>query len=181
MANNNINQKAYVVSDFGEKEEKMMTTYHLQKDDARDYFLTVTKPRLDRAYKLYIAYTGDRQREIKSWQANIFVPYVQAVVETLMPRVLDARPEFSAIGRTPDDNLKAEDQQLRGDDYWEITGMDNTSEDFARASMIYGISFLQVSWKKDVRKLKFLKSKDITGKLEWKEEEKLIRMIRMPK
>lgn len=174
MAGNSTNQKLYVPSDFGKKEEELARSFELQLDDARNYFLNVTKPRLDRSYKLYIAYTGDRQREIKSWQANIFVPYVQAVVETLMPRVLDARPEFSVLGRTPEDNIKAEKQQQLGDYFWEKSGMDRTGEDFVRSAMIYGTGFLQVSWKKDVRKLRFLKSKDVSKKkLEWKEEERV--------
>ena len=92
MASNNVKQ--YNAADFGKKEEALHRLFQLQLEDSRRYFVNVTKPRLDRAYKLYIAYTGDRAKEIKSWQANIFVPYVQSVVETLMPRILDARPEF---------------------------------------------------------------------------------------
>ncbi len=165
--------KTYSASDFGKEEEKLQQDFELQLHDARIYFENVIKPRLDRAYKLYIAYTGDRQREIKSWQANVFVPYIQAVVETLMPRVLDARPEFSVLGRTDEDHVKAEKQQQLGDYFWELAGMDKTSEDVTRAAMVYGTGFMQVSWKKDVRKLKFLKSKDIGNKkLDWVEKEK---------
>lgn len=163
----------YTPSDYGTKEEELQRDFQLELDDARRYFLSITKPRLDRAYKLYIAYTGDRQREIKSWQANIFVPYVQAVVETLMPRVLDARPEFSVVGRSPEDNIRAEKQRQLGDYTWELAGMDNTAEDFARATMIYGTGFLQVSWKKDVRKLKFLDSKNLSKELKWIEKERV--------
>lgn len=163
----------YTASYFGKEEEKMMQDFHLQRDDAYNYFINIIKPRLDRAYKLYIAYTGDRQREIKSWQANIFVPYVQAVVETLMPRILDARPDFSVIGRTEEDQVKSEKQQQLGDYFWELAEMDKTAEDFTRASLIYGTGYLQVWWKKDVRKLKFLKTKDVNKKKpEWKEEER---------
>jgi len=169
----NIQRKDYNPSDFGKKEVELHNDFTMQMEDARNYFLNVTKPRLDRSYKLYIAYTGDRQREIKSWQANIFVPYVQAVVETLMPRVLDARPEFSVIGRTAEDNIRAEKQQQLGDYYWEVSAMDRTNEDFIRSAMVYGTGFLQVSWKKDVRELSFLKSKDTTKKkLAWKKEKR---------
>ena len=85
----------YTPSDYGSDEMEFMSKFYLQMQDSRYYFLRIIKPRLDRSYKLYIAYNGDRQLQIKSWQSNIFVPYVQAVVETLMPRVLDARPDFS--------------------------------------------------------------------------------------
>lgn len=160
--------------DYGKKEVDLHRLFYLQMEDAKRYFLNITKPRLDRSYKLYIGYTGDRQREIKRWQANIFVMYVQSVVETLMPRILDARPEFGVFGRSEEDHAKAEKQEQLADYFWEISGMDTTSEDMVRASLIYGTSFLQVSWKKDVRKMKFLKTKDVTdSKPKWATEERV--------
>ncbi len=161
----------YTPSDYGPEEVNFQAKFHLQMQDSRQYFLRVIKPRLDRSYKLYIAYNGDRQLQIKPWQSNIFVPYVQAVVETLMPRVLDARPDFNVQGRTADDQLKAEKQQQLGDYLWEISKMDKTTEDVVRSSLIYGMGYLQAYWKKDVRKQKFLKTKDLLKKkYEWKEE-----------
>lgn len=163
----------YRPSDFGKKEEELWRLFQLQVSDARNYFLSIIKPRLDRSYKLYIAYGGDRQREIKKWQSNVQIPYIQAAVETMVPRIVDARPEFVVLGRTEDDQLRAEKQQELMDYFWEVAGMDSTTEDFVRATLIYGIGFLQVSWKKDVRKLKFLRSKDIgSKKYDWKEEER---------
>lgn len=163
----------YNPADFGEEEVAFLSKFHLQMEDARQYFLSVIKPRLDRSYKLYIAYNGDRQLQIKPWQANIFVPYTQAVVETLVPRILDGRPEFSAQGRSADDQTKNEKQQQLQDYLWEISKMDTTVEDLVRSSLVYGTGYLQVYWKKDVRKQKFLKTKDILKKkYKWVEEEK---------
>lgn len=162
----------YLASDFGTKEVELQRLFRLQMEDARNYFLRIIKPRLDRSYKLYIAYGGDRQREIKKWQANVFVPYVQAVVETLMPRILDARPDFAVMGRSEDDQAKTEKQQQLLDYLWEISRMDSVCEDFVRACLIYGTAFLQVSWKKDVRTLQFLDTKDVgSKKYKWKERE----------
>jgi len=163
----------YTPSDYGPEEVAFQSKFHLQMQDSRQYFLRVIKPRLDRAYKLYIAYNGDRQLQIKNWQSNIFVPYVQAVVETLMPRVLDARPDFSVQGRTAEDQGKAEKQQQLGDYLWELSKMDKTTEDVVRSSLIYGMGYLQASWKKDVREQKFLKTKDLLKKkYEWKTEKR---------
>lgn len=164
----------YSVSEETEQEQELYRLFLLQLDDGRDYFLNVIKPRLDRSYKLYVAYTGDRQKEIKKWQANIFVPYIHAAVETLMPRVLDARPEFICQGRSPDDQPKAPKQQQLMDFAWERAAMDKTTEDIVRSSLVFGTGFMQVSWKKDVRKLKFLKTKDIgKSKWTWQEKEKV--------
>lgn len=154
----------YNPSDFGQKELELRNTFMLQMTDARNYFLNMIKPRLDRSYKLYTAYGGDRQKEIKKWQSNIFVPYIQAAVETLMPRILDARPEFTVKGRSSEDQLKTEKQQQLADYLWEISGMDKTVEDLTRSALVYGTGFLQVSWKKDVRQYKFLKTKDLLDK-----------------
>ena len=163
----------YSPSDYGPKEIELQRLFRLQRDDARNYFLTVIKPRLDRSYKLYIAYGGDRQREIKKWQSNVQIPYIQSAVETMVPRIIDARPEFTVLGRNEDDQVKAEKQQKLMDYFWESAGMDSTAEDFVRATLIYGTGFLQVSWKKDVRTLKFLKSKDVSSKkYKWESEEK---------
>lgn len=169
-----LNVDPYVAQDYGEEEQQMYNLFILQHSDAREYFLNVIKPRLDRSYKLYIAYTGDRQKEIKKWQSNIFVPYIHAAVETLMPRVLDARPEFIARGRSQNDQNKTPKQQQLMDFYWERAGMDKTNEDLVRSSLVFGTGYMQVSWKKDVRKLKFLKTKDIRSKkLQWEEKEKV--------
>ncbi len=159
----------YLASDFGDVE--LIRTFTLQKDDAKRYFDVCIKPRFDRSYKLYVAYNGDRAQQIKAWQANFFVPYVNSVVETLMPRILDARPDFSVMGRTENDQLKAIKVQQLGEFSWEIAGMDPTTENLVRASMIYGISFLQASWKQDIRDGLFLQTKDISKKkLNYKKE-----------
>lgn len=166
--------KTYIPGNFSKKEAEMMRKFDSQLDDARNYFLYITKPRLDRAYKLYVADTSDRAKEIKSWQANIGVPYIQAVVETMMPRIVDARPEFSVKGRETGDQRKAEKQQYLCDYYWEIANMDRTTEVFTRAATVYGTGFLQVYWKKDVRELKFLKKQeDDQKKMKWQKEKRV--------
>ena len=164
----------YNAQDYGPKEVEFQRIFRIHLEDARAYFVSVIKPRLDRSYKLYISYNGDRAAQIKSWQANIFVPYIMSVVETMMPRIIDARPEFTVKGRTEADQAKSEKQQQLADYFWELAKMDVTSEDFVRAALVYGTSFLQVSWKKDVRTLKFLETKDTTKKkLVWKTREKV--------
>lgn len=161
-----VSRPGYIYSsaDFGPEEVEFQRLFRLQRDDARNYFLTVTKPRLDRSYKLYIAYGGDRQMEIQRWQSNVQIPYIQSVIETMVPRIIDARPDFTVRARKDKDQPKCEKQQNLMDYFWENAKMDVTTEDFVRATLIYGTGFLQVSWKKDVRKLKFLKTKDIGNK-----------------
>lgn len=166
---------AYDAKYFGGKaEEDIMNRFWIQFHDARSYFLASLKPRFDRAYKLYIAYNGDRQKEIQSWQSNVFVPYTMSIIETMMPRILDARPEFTVEGRNESSQAKAPKQQKLLDFFWEKAQMDRVSEELTRSALVYGTGFLQAGWKKDERKLRFLKSKDIrTKKPEWTEETKV--------
>jgi len=155
------------------KDIELQNTFLIQKDDARRYFLKFLKPRYDRYYKLYKSYNGDRKKKIKAWQANISVPYIFAVVETLAPRIVDARPDFEVLPRKEADSEKAVKQQKLLDYDWEMAKMDNKTEDYTKQALIYGTGFMQVSWKKDTRKVKVLKTKDINSKnYEYKEEEK---------
>ena len=164
-------KEIYEASDFGKSEEAMMKKFDLQLEDSKFYFEKCIKPQLDRSYKLYMSDNRDRAQEIKQWQANIFVPYTQAVVETLMPRILDARPEFTVQGRTEKDQLKSTKIQNLNEYTWEIASMDKTSELISRSSMVYGTGYLQASWRKDVRTHKFLDTKDLSKKkYKWKEK-----------
>jgi len=164
----------YSAENYGKKEEAMMKKFHIQLGDAKTYFINCIKPQADRAYKLYMSYNGDRAKEIQSWQANVFIPYAQAVVETLKPRILDARPDFTVQGRNEDDQLKAEKLVKLGDYTWEVSKMDNTSELVVDSSLIFGTGYLQVSWKKDVRTHKFLKTKGLADKkYKWEEKEQV--------
>jgi len=160
----NTNVKIYDPSKFGKKEEELKRKFDLQLEDAKKYFIEVLKPRMDRSYKVYMAYNGDREREIKKWQANMFVPYPMAVVETLMPRILDARPEFSVQARLEVNQAKSVKLQNLNDYTWEKARMDVVSEDLTRSSLIFGTGFLQAFWKKDERELNFLKTKDVNDK-----------------
>lgn len=156
--------KDYLAADFGPKEEKLIKKYQLQLEDAKNYFKAITKPRLDRSYKIYICDRSDRAKEIQRWQANVYVPYVHAVVETLKPRILDARPEFNVQGRNEDDQRKATKVQQTIEYTWEIAKADATIEVLVASSLIYGTGYMQIFWKKDVRELDFLETKDLAKK-----------------
>jgi hypothetical protein len=160
--------KDYNSKDFGPKEEKLIKKYQLQLEDAKNYFKAIIKPRLDRAYKIYICDGSDRAKEIQKWQANVYVPYAHAVVETLKPRILDARPELGVQGRTEDDQRKAPKIKQSLDYNWEISKADDVTELLVGSSLVYGTGYMQAFWKKDVRELDFLDTKDLAKKkLKW--------------
>lgn len=164
-------EKYYRPEDFSKAETEMMRKYPLQRDDAKNYFTTIIKPRLDRAYKIYICDTRDREEEINSWQANVFVPYAHSVVETLKPRILDARPDLGVQGRTEEDQPKAAKVQNLLEYDWEISEADSMTEMFVDSALIYGTGHIQAYWKKDVRTNKFIDGTNINKKkITWKEK-----------
>jgi len=163
----------YSPHDFGTKEVNLIKKFNIQLEDARFYFTSIIRPRLDRSYKLYISYTGDRAAQIKKWQANVFVPYTHAAVETLIPRIIDARPDFNVQGRNEDDQLKAVKQKQLHDYTWEIAGMDAKVEDLCRASLVYGQGYLQSYWKRDIREYEFFSGQNINkNKDNWVKKKK---------
>jgi len=160
----------YKASDWGETD--LCQVFSQQRDEARTYFLSQIKPRLDRSYKLYIAWPGDRAKEIQRWQSNVSIPYVQGVIETMVPRIIDARPDFSVQGRNKDSQARASKLEGLCNFYWEKAEMDSKVEMLVRAAMTYGTGYLQAYWRKDVRTLKFLQTDDLTKELTWKEKER---------
>lgn len=147
----------------------------LQEMDGDMYFKNYLKPRMDKSYKLATSYSGDRAKEIESWKANVFSPHTFAVIETMKPRVLDARPEFTVKGRTEKDNMKAEKVQMLNDYTWEISKMDDQTEDLVSASMTYGIGFLQTFWRQDKEERKYLVGKDPKSKKKKWEKKTIIK------
>jgi hypothetical protein len=159
------------------KDEKLIAKFNLQLKDSKDYFLAVIKPRNDRFYKLYCNDVTDRARELmkggKSWMSNIGVPYVFGVIESFLPRCLDARPDFSVSARKAKDQGKCNKLEGLNDYTWEIGKMDSVMESVVKSSAIYGNGYAQVGWKKDEREHEFLSSKGILGKLVWKKKKQV--------
>jgi hypothetical protein len=164
----------YRPEDFSKSEVEMVKKFNLQLDDAKNYFVALIRPRLDRAYKIYICDTRDRAKEIESWQSNVFTPYAFAVVETLKPRILDARPDLGVQGRTEDDQPKATKVQYVVEYDWEKSKADIMAEMVVDASLIYGQGYLQTYWKKDTRTNEFLEGVDINSKkMTWKKKKQV--------
>jgi len=158
----------YNPNDWGKDEAEIIRRFIIQQNDAYSYFIRYTKPRIDRSYKLYVSWPGDRAREIKQWQANVFVPYTWSVVETLVPRILDARPDPGVVARNRNSRESAPRMNSLIEYDWEHAKGDDFMEDFVRSSVVNGTGYGQVNWKKDVRFNKFLSSKDLLkGKLKW--------------
>lgn len=126
----------------------LLRTFDREWVKVREDFYTYYKPRMDRSYKLYRSYTGDRQKKIKTWQSNVFIPYLFSVVETLLPRIIGAKPDFSVIPREKGDIKRANVAQQLIDYIWEEAQVDYKTIPLAKSALIYGLGIGKTRWSK---------------------------------
>ena len=131
-----------------EEEQKKLNVFDREYSKVKDDFYTYTKPRFDKNYKIYRAYNGDRQAKIRSWQANVFIPYVFSVVETLEPRIIGAKPDFFVIPREKSDVQRTKVAQQVLDYCWEEAQVDYKTIDWTKSAQIYGIGIGKTRWEK---------------------------------
>lgn len=88
---------------MAKKEE--LQKYYDEYDEAKKHFLFFYKPEFDRAYKLFVSYTGDRAKELERmaedgriWQSNIFVPQVFSYIKTFLQKIVGVTPDFKLEG-----------------------------------------------------------------------------------
>lgn len=62
------------------------------------YFVNSFFSRYIQDYKLYLGYKGDRAKKIQSWQTNINVPLVPAIVDTMYSSMYDSKMKFNLNG-----------------------------------------------------------------------------------
>jgi hypothetical protein len=163
MANLKTKQTRYDPRHFGgEAEREAFNRFNLQFDDSKEYFMTHMKPRYDRSFAMFMSWPETRRGLVLDWQANLFVPFTNSTVETMMPRIVDARPDFGVVGRSADDNKNAVNVKNMGEYNWDIANMDATNEEVVRSSLVYGNAWVQTWWKKTVKKAKYYVGNDVT-------------------
>lgn len=79
--------------------------------------------------------------------SNVNIPYIQANVETLIPRMLDARPDLGVRGRTSESKARASAVTGLFGWAWERGITDAVIEEWVRATLIYGIGWVYAFWK----------------------------------
>jgi hypothetical protein len=144
--NPNVSKSESRLKSPSRADQEIRDLFLARKRDAYNYFITCLKPRYDRAYKLYMAYGGDRRKEIEPWMSNVTVPYVNATVETLVPRILDSRPDLGLVGRNEKSKTRAAAAVGALEWNWERNMTDDVMEEWVRASLIYGIAWLYSWW-----------------------------------
>jgi hypothetical protein len=135
---------------MAKKEE--LQKYYDEYDEAKKHFLFFYKPEFDRAYKLFVSYTGDRAKELERmaedgriWQSNVFVPQVFSYIKTFLQKIVGVTPDFKLEG-VHQDALKEVVEWL-----WEI-GMSEDQIDYFLQLLICGNTIGKDFLKKDAVK-----------------------------
>ncbi|MFA5376195.1 MAG: hypothetical protein WC455_10670 [Dehalococcoidia bacterium] len=161
MANLTRKISFYDPDNFGKEERQKLSRFNDQYDDAKEYFFNYMKPRYDRSYALFMSWPETRRGLVMGWQNNIAIPFTNSTVEALMPRIVDARPDFGVVGRSVEDNANAVHLQNIGEYNWDLANMDATNEEVVRSALVYGNSWIQTWWKKEVKTARYYVGKDV--------------------
>lgn len=89
-----------------------------------------------RYYKLWMSYVG--KRKAGDWRSRVFMPESFQTVETILPRLIAALPEFEAIPRGPEDEDNAEKLTRELKYAEEQSGLHLESVDMNRDRLMYG-------------------------------------------
>lgn len=126
-----------------EAKAKVLERYN-QADDAR-------KTREDKwieFYNLYRSYLEDEQ--INPDGANLFVPYLFSVIETVVPRITDTlfakRPYIKPLPRKPEDIEKAERLQVLLEYQIDKMNFKEKASNWIKEAVIYGTGIAKVYW-----------------------------------
>jgi len=98
----------------------------------------------DEFYRLYRSQLDEREEH----RANLNIPYVFQVIETVVPRLVGARPEIKAQPREESDLPQA---MIVGELFgyiWETQKLNDELEKCVRDALMYGTGFARVDWNK---------------------------------
>ena len=106
----------------------------------------------DLSYKNYRNYVDEQAK--KKHEANLFVPYTFASVETLAPRLYSSRITFKAEGQDFLDEKQARLIEGLLQYQWRITRMPKKLLYWVKSSLIYGVGIIKVGWRLEQKEVK---------------------------
>lgn len=130
---------AYTEGDLFPKTQEEYDKIKTWCNRAKEAAFTAKKPyetKWRRNYKLWMSYVG--KRKAGDWHSRVFMPESFQTVETILPRLIAALPEFEAIPRGPEDedNAEALTRELKYAE--EKSNLHLESVDMNRDRLIYG-------------------------------------------
>lgn len=131
--------------------DQELKQFNDEYDEAKQHFLYYFKSEFDRAYKLFMSYTGDRAKLLEQttegevWQSNVFIPQVFSYIKTFLQKTVGVTPDFKLEGN----NAEALKEVLIW--LWEI-GMSDDVVDYFLQVFICGTTVGKDFLKKETKK-----------------------------
>lgn len=96
-------------------------------------------------YQMYRAIRADSQHNYVG-RARLFIPYVFATIETIIPRLIGAKPNIKAIPREANDFDNADINTSLFDYEWDMMDMRKKLKNWVKETLIYGTGILKLYW-----------------------------------
>jgi len=97
-------------------------------------------------YQIYRAIREDGKQNYAG-RAKLYIPYVFATIESIVPRLVGSKPKIEAIPREPNDILNARMNTSLFNYEWDEMGMKEILKLWVKQTLIYGTGILKLSWR----------------------------------
>jgi len=126
--------------DYSKCIEYINSCYKNALDFQKPYF-----ERFNDYYRMYRAIREDGKQNYAG-RAKLYIPYVFATIETIIPRLVGAKPKIEAVPREPNDIEKAKNNNSLFSYEWDEMEMKSILKLWAKQMLIYGTGILKLSW-----------------------------------
>jgi len=96
-------------------------------------------------YSIYRAVRDDSHQNYDG-RADLFIPYVFSVIETIIPRLVGNKVKLEAIPREPNDIENAKSNTALMDYQWDKMNMRSLLKGWLRQAMSYGYGMVKLTW-----------------------------------
>jgi hypothetical protein len=127
-----------------EKDTELLEIVKQRLKIAEDYQLPLFNKFVD-FYQYYRAINSLGKDE-GVWQANIKVPYIKQVVDTIMPRLVSSKPKVNVLPREEGDINNAQQNEKLVNYQWEKMRMYKKIKMWVKQALIYGVGLMKIGW-----------------------------------
>jgi hypothetical protein len=113
--------------------------------------LNFQRPLFQNFNEYYRLYRGvlDQNKQSYRGRAKLFVPYIFATIETIMPRLIGSKPNIEAAPRESGDIQSAKTTTQLLSYQWDMMDMKKRVKTWCRNALMYGVGILKLTWSYD--------------------------------
>jgi hypothetical protein len=126
--------------DINDVVQMVSTAYKNSLNFQRPYF-----ERFNDYYRMYRAIREDGKQNYAG-RAKLYIPYVFATIETIIPRLVGSKPKIEAVPREANDIEKAKMNNNLFNYQWDEMEMKALLKLWVKQTLIYGTGIVKLSW-----------------------------------